>query len=96
MAHVGKGRVVLTASGPDQAAQESADFGHGVFTYYLLEGLNGAADLNGDGDIDVNEAYAYVSEKVSQATRDRQIPKLKEPDLVGQILLGHSAVRRRR
>src|SRR5207253_3726401 len=47
MAHVGKGRVVLTASGPDQAAQESADFGHGVFTYYLLEGLNGVTGDTG-------------------------------------------------
>jgi hypothetical protein len=96
MAHVGKGRVVLTASGPDESAQESADFSHGVFTYYLLEGLSGAADLNGDGDIDVHESYAYISEKVSRATHGRQNPKLKEPDLVGQILLGHGAVRRRR
>jgi uncharacterized caspase-like protein len=96
MAHVGKGRVVLTASGPDESAQESADFSHGVFTYYLLEGLHGAADLNGDGDIDVHEAYAYISEKVSRATRSRQNPKLKEPDLVGQILLGHGAIRRPR
>jgi len=95
MAHVGKGRVVLTASRPEEAAQESADFGHGVFTYYLLEALHGAADLNGDGDIDVHEAYAYISEKVSRATHGRQNPKLKEPDLVGQVLLGHGAIRRR-
>jgi hypothetical protein len=96
MAHVGKGRVVLTASGPDEAPQESADLGHGLFTYYLLEALRGAADANGDGDIDVHEAYAYVSEKVSRATRGRQNPKLKEPDLVGQILIGRGAVRRLR
>jgi hypothetical protein len=96
MAHVGKGRVVLAASGPDESAQESAEFSHGVFTYYLLEGLSGAADLNGDGDIDVHESYAYISEKVSRATHGKQNPKLKEPDLVGQILLGHGAVRRRR
>ena len=96
MAHVGKGRVVLTASGPDESAQESADFSHGVFTYYLLEGLHGAADLNGDGDIDMHEAYAYISEKVSRATRGRQNPKLKEPDLVGKILLGRGGIQRSR
>jgi len=95
MAHVGKGRVVLTASGPDESAQESSDFGHGVFTYFLLEGLHGAADLNGDGDIDVHEIYAYTSKKVGQATRGKQNPKLKEPDLVGQILIGRGAVHRR-
>jgi uncharacterized caspase-like protein len=35
----------LTASGPDESAQESSDFGHGVFTYFLLEGLDGAANI---------------------------------------------------
>jgi hypothetical protein len=96
MAHLGKGRVVITASGPDESAQESADFGHGVFTYYLLDGLRGAADLSGDGEIDVHEVYRYVSDKVSRTTRGKQNPKLKEPDLVGRILLGRGAARGRR
>lgn len=96
MAHIGKGRVVLTASGPEESAQESADFAHGVFTYYLLEGLRGEADLSGDGEIDVHEIYRYVSERVSRETKGRQNPKLKEPDLVGRILLGRGAVRGRR
>jgi hypothetical protein len=96
MAHVGKGRVVLTAGGPEESAQESAELGHGVFTYYLLDGLRGAADLSGDGEIDVHEIYRYVSDKVSRATQGRQNPKLKEPDLVGRILLGRGAARGRR
>lgn len=95
MAQVGKGRVVMTASGPEESAQESADFGHGVFTWYLLDGLRGAADLSGDGEIDVHEIYRYVSDKVTRATKGRQNPKLKEPDLVGRILLGRGAVRSR-
>jgi hypothetical protein len=96
MAHVGKGRVVLTASGPEESAQESSELGHGVFTFYLLEGLRGAADVNGDGEIDVHEAYGYLSEKVGKATDGRQNPKLKEPDLVGRILIGRGSVHRRR
>jgi hypothetical protein len=92
----GKGRVVLTASGPDEPAQESADLAHGIFTYYLLDGLRGAADLSGDGEIDIHEIYRYVSEQVARVTRGRQNPKLKEPDLVGRILLGRSGVRSRR
>jgi len=96
MAHVGKGRVVLTASGPEESAQERADLAHGVFTYYLLAGLHGAADLSGDGEIDVHELYGYVSERVAQETKGRQNPKLKEPDLVGRILVGRGAVHSRR
>ncbi len=89
----GKGRVVLTASGPEESAQESADLAHGVFTYYLLDGLRGAADFSKDGEIDVHEIYRYVSERVARETKGRQNPKLKEPDLVGRILLGRSGVR---
>ncbi|HEX4865564.1 MAG TPA: caspase family protein, partial [Acidimicrobiales bacterium] len=95
MAHVGKGRVVLTASGPDQAAQENADFGHGVFTYYLLEGLNGAAGVKDEDDISLLEVYKYISEKVRKVTKGKQDPQLKG-DLAGQILIGRSAVHRRR
>jgi hypothetical protein len=95
MAHVGKGRVVLSASQPDQAAQESADFGHGVFTYYLLEALNGAAVMKGEADISLLDVYKYISEKVRRATKGQQDPQLKG-DLAGQILIGRSPVHRRR
>jgi Caspase domain/WD domain, G-beta repeat/Bacterial Ig domain/Bacterial SH3 domain len=53
----GKGRVVLTASRANQVSQERDDLGHGVFTYYVLEGLNGKADQDGDGIITVDELY---------------------------------------
>ena len=39
---------------------------HGVFTDYLLEGLWGKADLDGDGVIMVDELYTYVSKKVPE------------------------------
>ena len=42
------------------------DLGHGVFTYYLLDGLKGKADLDADGIITVDEAYTYVSKKVPE------------------------------
>jgi uncharacterized caspase-like protein len=101
MAHAGKGRAVLTASGPDEAAQEDPDLGHGVFTYHLLEGLHGAADstLDGeitpDGNITVLEIYKYISSKVAKATRGRQTPMLKAPDVAGQIILTESPARQK-
>lgn len=44
---------------------------HGLFTYYLLRGLRGDADLNRDGDVTVGEVAAYVSQKVSWASKTR-------------------------
>lgn len=49
-----------------------------------------------DGEIDVDEIYRYVSEKVALATEGRQHPKLNGPSLVGRILLGRGSVRRRK
>jgi hypothetical protein len=84
----GKGRVVLTASRASEISEERENLGHGVFTYYLLEGLNGKADLDGDGIITVDEAYAYVSKKVPEATGQNQHP-VKKGEVEGQLILGH-------
>ena len=88
MAGAGSGRVILTASGGREVAQESSEIGHGVFTYYLLEGLRGAADIDHDGRVDIDEIYKYVSQKVSSATHGRQNPMRKSPNLSGTIVLG--------
>jgi uncharacterized protein YgiM (DUF1202 family) len=83
----GKGRVVLTASRASEVSEEREDLGHGVFTYYLLEGLRGKADLDGDGIITVDEAYNYVSKKVPEVTGQNQNP-VKKGEVEGQLILG--------
>jgi uncharacterized caspase-like protein len=60
----GEGRVILTASRGNELAQESSTLKHGVFTYFVLEALRGAADRNQDGFITVREVYDYVSHEV--------------------------------
>src|SRR6185369_10383809 len=78
----GRGRTVLTASDSTQYAFEG-DQPHGqaaqsVFTRYLVEGLrDGSADLDGDGDITVDELYAYVHDRVVAQT-PHQRPKKQE------------------
>ncbi len=49
--------------------------GHGAFTYFVLRGLNGEADQNGDGVVSAKELLEYVGEMVKQTTRDEQHPK---------------------
>ncbi|TCC55120.1 hypothetical protein E0H73_36630 [Kribbella pittospori] len=61
----GRGRTVLTATDSTQYAFEGSTI-HGqasqsVFTRHLVQGLqSGAADLDEDGDITVDELYDYV------------------------------------
>ena len=83
----GKGRVVLTASRASEVSEERDDLGHGVFTYYLLEGLRGKADFDADGIITVDEAYSYVSTQVPSVTGQNQHP-VKKGEVEGQLILG--------
>ena len=72
------GRTVLTATTDSKPAIEGYR-GHGVFTYTLLAGLDGA-DANGDGVIDVTELAQYVDRKLPDLTYDafklRQVPQM--------------------
>jgi hypothetical protein len=75
-----KGRVIITAARPSEVSIELADLGHGVFTYYLTEGLKGAGDLNKDGIVSLQELYEYVQQQVVQKSRavgGNQHPLLK-------------------
>jgi hypothetical protein len=89
----GKGRAVLTASDATQYAFEGDDLsGSGtssVFTRYLVEAIrSGAADLDEDGDIALDELYSYVRERVI-AEVPGQRPK-KQEDVDGRILIARN------
>jgi uncharacterized caspase-like protein len=83
----GKGRVILTASGANEVSGEDDRLKHGVFTYFLLEGLRGKADTDKDGIITVDEVYRYVSREVPRATGQEQHP-VKKGIVEGQLILG--------
>jgi len=48
---------------------ESETWHHGLFTYYLLRGLRGEADLNRNGEVTIAEVTAYINRKVPGAAR---------------------------
>jgi uncharacterized caspase-like protein/tetratricopeptide (TPR) repeat protein len=66
----------LTASRDREQSFESPAWGggHGVFTYYVVQGLAGAADTNGDGVVTADELAEYVHTNVRAATDGRQNP----------------------
>jgi len=59
------GVVLLASTGSDQFATEFKELGHGVFTYAVIEGLNGKADSGDkDGKITVKELESYINDKI--------------------------------
>jgi uncharacterized caspase-like protein len=60
---LGEGMIVLTASTLTEDAQESDPLGGSFFTHYLLSGLRGAADDNGDRIVTVAEAFSYARDQ---------------------------------
>ena len=82
----GRGKVIITASSANEVSVEKDEMQHGVFTYYFLEALKGAADTDRDGAVTVDEAYRYVSEKVPRATGQEQHP-VKKGSVEGNLVL---------
>lgn len=62
------GVVMIASSGTKQLATEFEALKHGVFTYALLEALDGKAD-NGDRKITVNELKFYMEDRVPELTK---------------------------
>jgi proteasome lid subunit RPN8/RPN11 len=90
----GVGRVVLTASDAMQYSYEG-DIAEGsgvpsVFTRAVVDGLqSGAADLNGDGLIDMDELYQYVYKRVVDIT-PHQKPCKFVPYSRGEIIIARN------
>lgn len=60
------GRVVLSACKGSQVAYESSDLRHGVFTYFLVQGIRyKLADLNYDREVSIGELANYVITEVT-------------------------------
>ena len=78
-----KGRAIVSAARPNEVSLELAELGHGLFTHYVLEGLKGKADGNGDGIVTVQELYEYVEREVAE--RSRAVGGSQHPVLKGEL-----------
>ncbi|MFQ6102409.1 MAG: SUMF1/EgtB/PvdO family nonheme iron enzyme [Anaerolineae bacterium] len=91
----GYGRVILTASNAVEYAWEGdkllGEATESVFTHFLVQGLRtGAADLNGDGRISLDELYDYVYEQVVTSGLTRQTPQKWAQKVEGRIIIARS------
>ena len=90
----GRGRVVITASDALQYAFEAGEIERegvrSVFTEQLVEGLKtGAADLDGDGYVALDELYDYVYGRVVDAS-PRQRPGKWAFGVEGKIFIART------
>jgi hypothetical protein len=65
-----RGHAFLTSSAETEAAQESDRIGASYFTHYLISGLRGAADVNGEGKVTLHEAYQFAFDETLGRTLD--------------------------
>ncbi|MBI3567363.1 MAG: hypothetical protein HY084_04045, partial [Gemmatimonadetes bacterium] len=65
---------VFSASAADQLANAAPEHAHGLFTYWLLRGLRGDADLDHDRHVTVGELDAFLRAHVpgDAAKQDRE------------------------
>lgn len=76
IAKSGNSVLTLSASEANEFSQESPQWGggHGVFTYHLLEGLRGKANVDADPIVRLGELVDYVSQNVRRDTKSQQHP----------------------
>ena len=77
---------IFSASQLDQISSGLKEAKHGIFSYYLMKGLEGKADSNNDNKITNGELLDYMDSKVSQkasALGRKQNPSLRgDPEKV--------------
>ena len=72
---------IFTASQNDQISSGLKEVKHGIFSYYLMKGLEGYADFNEDKKITNGELLAYIDENVSQ--KAAELGREQNPSLAG-------------
>lgn len=77
----GRGRVIMAASRPDEPAWNLDKMRNGLFTSYLLQGLQGAA-ARADGTVWVSDIFSYVSQGVRQHQNQHPYQKAIGEDFV--------------
>jgi tetratricopeptide (TPR) repeat protein len=82
----------LTASRDREQSFESENWGggHGIFTYYVVKGLEGEADTNGDGVVSADELAEYVHTNVRLATQAAQNPTSERGSFDPNMVLAYN------
>lgn len=75
--------LAFSAGAADQVSTWYNEEGHGLFTYYFLNGLRGAANTNGDRVVTASEMESYLTDEVPYRAQ-RMHSRKQTPQVVGQ------------
>lgn len=77
LAQAQAGTALIMSSKSDETSLESSGLRQGVFSHFLIRGLKGEADVNGNQIVSVQELYDFIGENVRTYTGMRQSPVIK-------------------
>ena len=72
-----EGFTVMTAAAGDQTANPLEEAKHGMFSYFLMKGMEGEADANKENRITAGELHSYVQANVIQQSSCSHTPELQ-------------------
>jgi taurine transport system substrate-binding protein len=72
---------IFSASQLDQISSGLKEAKHGIFSYYLMKGLEGKADKNKNKEITNGELFAYLDQNISQ--KALELGRKQNPSLTG-------------
>jgi hypothetical protein len=70
------GTAMLLSSSAEERSLESSGIRQGVFSHFVLKGLGGEADADGDGIVTITELSNFVNDGVFNYTQGAQTPML--------------------
>jgi hypothetical protein len=68
---------LFSAASNEQISRPLEEAKHGMFSYFLMKGMEGDADANNDNKITARELHAYVEQNVVQQSSGSQTPELQ-------------------
>ncbi len=81
---------IMTASSSTQISSSSPDLKHGIFSFYLMKGMEGNADIDKNGNITFGEMQKYLMENVPRQAMT--LNRKQEPQFIGdanRVLVRH-------
>lgn len=76
--------VMMSCQG-NETSMELGSLQQGLFTYYLMEGLGGKANRDGNKFVTIQELYYYVYHKVQDRAAQCRPPHKQTPELFGKF-----------